>query len=59
MDDNILVLRGWTCSNGNLYSLVPFYVYWERGDAKVVLDGEFTVEELKGVADWMIDGARD
>ena len=34
---------------GKLYSLGPEYIYWQPGDKKIILDGEFTVADLKAL----------
>ena len=35
--------------NGSLYQLSPPYVCWEVGRNEIVLDGEFTIDDLKWI----------
>lgn len=34
------------------------YMSWEPGDSDVVLDGQFTAEELEAIAFWMRRGSQ-
>jgi len=39
-------------SDGSLYSL-GWYLCWNAGDDKAVLDGDFTADDLEAIAFWM------
>lgn len=43
--------ESWIHDDG-LYSL-GCYISWERGDTEATLDGRYTAEELRQVADYM------
>lgn len=40
------------CPDGGLYSL-SWYLAWTPGAERAILDGEFSAEELRGIADVM------
>lgn len=40
-------------ADGGLHQLVPDYVNWKVGSSTITLDGDFTVAELRWLADYM------
>lgn len=46
------LIKEWVRPHGHLVGLNP-YVNWPSWDGRVELDGEFTAEELRAIADFM------
>lgn len=46
------VLRGSIQPDGSLANS-GWYLHWKPGDAEATLDGTFTAEELRAIADYM------
>jgi hypothetical protein len=53
------ILDGWTgAPDGGLYGMGP-YLRWEPGQTSATLDGEFTADELRAIADYMAAHMQD
>jgi len=46
------ILKDWACEDGSLHDSVK-YLNWYKGNKIILLDGDFTAEELKAIAWWM------
>lgn len=52
------IVKPWINEKGKLYSLIPRYLAYYKGNELAIIDGKFTADELEAIAIYMREGKK-